>query len=318
MGVLLELIQAASDKFSSKPASKDCQGLPRVAQVNFYVKIIWLLASCTMSVTMNMLAFIPLLSLQAGLVASSCCSTKIVDSGTGDARDGTYYLNGTRNDLPIFCGDMCVYTKMGSTPDDIYCFGLGDLDSQCFEPVTEGVTAPNRAPEGENEQEVPEGEYYFNRLPGEDTSILQCGQLFSIVNEDRQSRLDLSAMGALVNFGVDNSWTARKLTFKRIDGESSGEVQFDHLVGVFATSDAGAVLRLNIETATPTSTDTATSRLVVKNGDGTDCTGAVTYETEYALMTEDSVYILDIGNEGSVTGWDVANADTRFHLNSLT
>ena len=93
------------------------------------------------------------------------------------------------------------------------------------------------------------------------------------------------------------------------------------------------------------------TRLVVKNGDGTDCTGAVTYETEYALMTEDGVYILDIGkriekpsdtqtsyteyfvqrrhfslfqqclcqqtyhlsgNEGSVTGWDVANADTRW------
>merc|ERR1712226_1766477 len=105
--------------------------------------------------------------------------------------------------------------------------------------------------------------------------------------------------------------------FKRIDGESSGEVQFDHLVGVFATSDAGAVLRLNIETATPTSTDTATSRLVVKNGDGTDCTGAVTYETEYALMTEDSVYILDIGNEGSVMAdtngkeedWEYASED---------
>ena len=30
--MLLELIQAASDKFSSKPASKGCQGLPRVAK----------------------------------------------------------------------------------------------------------------------------------------------------------------------------------------------------------------------------------------------------------------------------------------------
>ena len=39
------------------------------------------------------------------------------------------------------------------------------------------------------------------------------------------------------------------------------------------------------------------TRLVVKNSDGTDCTGAVTYETEYALTTEDGVYILDIGIE---------------------
>jgi len=273
-----------------------------------------------MSVTKNIFSFTLLLGLHAGLVASNCCTTKVVDSGTGDARDGTYNLNGTRIDLPVFCGDECVYTKLGSTPDDIYCFGLGDLDSQCFEPVTESVTAPNRAPEGEIEQEVPAGEYYFNRLPGDDSSSLQCDQLFSIVNEDRQSRLDLSSMGALVSFGSDNSWTARKLTFKRIDGESTGEVQFDHLVGVFATSDAGAVLRLNIKTATPTSTDTATSKLFVKNGDGTPCSGTVTYETEYAFFSEDLAYILDIGAEGtggSVTGWDTANADTRFHLNNI-
>ena len=36
-------------------------------------------------------------------------------------------------------------------------------------------------------------------------------------------------------------------------------------------------------------------RLVVKNGDGTPCTGAVTYETEYALLTQDDAYVLDIG-----------------------
>jgi len=273
-----------------------------------------------MMVKRNFLTFVVFIPLEASLVASSCCNTKVVDSGTGDDRDGTYYYNGTRSDLPVFCGDECVYTKEGSTPDDLFCFGLGDLDSQCFEPFTEGVTAPNRAPEGENEPEVPEGEYYFNRLPGDDTSILQCGQLFSIVNEDRQSRLDLNEMGALVSFGPDNTWTARKLTFKRIDGESAGEVQFDHLVGVFATSDAGAILRLNIKTATPTSTDTATSRFIVKNGDGTPCSGGVTYETEYTFFSEDAAYILDIGTEGtagSVTGWDVASADTRFHLNSL-
>ena len=36
-------------------------------------------------------------------------------------------------------------------------------------------------------------------------------------------------------------------------------------------------------------------RLFAKNGDGTPCTGAVTYETEYAFFTEDLAYILDIG-----------------------
>ena len=31
--------------------------------------------------------------------------------------------------------------------------------------------------------QVPAGEYYFNRLPGDDSGSLQCDQLFSIVNE---------------------------------------------------------------------------------------------------------------------------------------
>ena len=34
---------------------------------------------------------------------------------------------------------------------------------------------------------------------------------------------------------------------------------------------------------------------MVKNGDGTPCSGGVTYETEYTFFSEDAAYILDIG-----------------------
>jgi len=256
---------------------------------------------------------------------AGCCGSKVVDSGTGDARDGIYNLTTTRFDLPVFCGDACVYSKVGSTPEDLYCFGDGDLDSMCYAPVEDNVTPPQVAPGGGGggvENEIPAGEYYTNNLPGSNTGSLQCNILFSVENEDRQSRLDLAAMGALVTFSpANNIWSARKLRFTRIDGESSGEVKFDHLVAVFATSDIGSILRLDIKAATATSTDVTTSRLMVKNGDSTDCSGPVTYETEYGIFSEDGVYTLDIGEEGTAgqkTPWDQANGNTRFHLNPLT
>ena len=34
---------------------------------------------------------------------------------------------------------------------------------------------------------------------------------------------------------------------------------------------------------------------MVKNGDSTECSGPVTYETEYGIFSEDGVYTLDIG-----------------------
>ena len=36
-------------------------------------------------------------------------------------------------------------------------------------------------------------------------------------------------------------------------------------------------------------------RFIIKNGDGTPCSGGVTYETEYTFFSEDAAYILDIG-----------------------
>ena len=58
-------------------------------------------------------------------------SWQVVNTGTGDPRDGSYSLNGSSENLPLFCGDDCLYTKDGSSPDDLYCFGPGDVDSTC-------------------------------------------------------------------------------------------------------------------------------------------------------------------------------------------
>ena len=44
--------------------------------------------------------------------SASCCSQKVV--AAGDPRDGTYSLNGTSLELPVFCGDTCVYTRDGA------------------------------------------------------------------------------------------------------------------------------------------------------------------------------------------------------------
>ena len=52
-----------------------------------------------------------------------------------------------------------------------------------------------------------------------------------------------------------------------------------------------------------TNSSWCTFRLVVKNGDGSACTGSVTYETEYAFLTEDDAYILDIGKPITSNGY---------------
>merc|ERR1712141_634937 len=88
------------------------------------------------------------LVLKTNLVLAGCCTKKVVDTGTGDPRDGSYSLNGSNANLPLFCGDDCVYTKDGSSPDDLYCFGPGDVDSTCSAPVTDPV-APEGAPEAD-------------------------------------------------------------------------------------------------------------------------------------------------------------------------
>ena len=60
--------------------------------------------------------------------------SQVVETGSGDVRDGTYSLNGTSTELPVFCADECVYTKDGASGQDFYCFGPGDVDSTCEVP----------------------------------------------------------------------------------------------------------------------------------------------------------------------------------------
>eukprot|EP00092_Neocalanus_flemingeri_P033996 GFUD01036967.1.p1 GENE.GFUD01036967.1~~GFUD01036967.1.p1 ORF type:complete len:248 (-),score=51.31 GFUD01036967.1:60-803(-) len=228
------------------------------------------------------------------LVSAGCCTSKVVNSGTSDIRDGAYTLNGSSYNLPVFCKDACVYTKDGTTTDDLFCFGDGDLDSECFAPLPD-PTAPQGAPleGGGGEGVAPPGGYYYNSLPGNETRALTCGEALSLVTEDRSTRLDLADMQEEVPASY-NVWSSSKLRFDRIDGESTGDVLFDHLVGIFATADNGAIFRLDVKAPTDPSTTAATARLKVTSGDGTACTGNVEYGTEYALFSEDGTQRLDI------------------------
>ena len=160
----------------------------------------------------------------------------MVDTGTGDPRDGTYSLNDSRDSLPLFCGDECVYTKDNSSPEDLYCFGPGDVDSTCEAPVTTDPPAPEGAPQANGVRDegegAPPGGYYYNEYPGDLTRALQCGESISILTEDRFNKLDL----AVDNGPEDTTQSSTKLRFERIDGPSTGEVQFDHLLAILATA----------------------------------------------------------------------------------
>lgn len=108
----------------------------------------------------------------------------------------------------------------------------------CQAPVT-GPQAPEGAPVaggGGREDEgkgAPPGEYYFNAMPGNISRALLCGETISVLTEDRLIMLDLSVDQQLP---VNTDLSSVQLTFDRIDGPSSGSVQFDHLLAVLATS----------------------------------------------------------------------------------
>jgi len=270
------------------------------------------------SVLLRNIVFIFLL-FKSEPISAGCCTSKLVASGTSDVRDGTYTLNGTSYNLPVFCKDSCVYTKDGGPADDLFCFGDGDLDSECFAPLPD-PTVPQGAPAagGGGEEVAPPGGYYYNKLPGTENRSLVCGELVSVLTEDRSTRLDLADMNEVL--ASYNAWSSSKLRFDRIDGESTGDVHFDHLVGIFATADNGAIFRLDVKAASDDiSTSALTARLKVTSGDGTSCTGNVQYGTEYALFSEDGTKRLDIGTQGTgtPTPWDMANTNTRLHVNPL-
>ena len=70
-------------------------------------------------------------------------------------------------------------------------------------------------------------------MPGNIKRDLLCGETISVLTEDRLIMLDLSVDHQLPT-NTDLSFL--QLTFDRIDGPSSGSVQFDHLLAVLATS----------------------------------------------------------------------------------
>ena len=105
-------------------------------------------------------------------------------------------------------------------------------------------------------RKAPPGEYYFNRYPGQENRALLCGESLSLLTEDRMNKLDL----ALENGPEDSGMFSTSLRFERIDGPSSGQVKFSHLLAIMATASTGAMFRLEIRGETGSSSDSATTR----------------------------------------------------------
>jgi len=252
-------------------------------------------------------------------VRAGCCQYKIVDSGLADPRDGNYTLYTTSSELPAFCQDDCVYNKNGEDPEELYCFGDGDLDSQCYAPLADPTIPPGEPePLSNNDDNPPPGGYYFNQLPGNNSNPIVCGALFEMVTEDRMTRFDLATMGGGLVPASHSEWSSTGLYFERIDGASSGDVQYDHLVGIFADTDAGARYRLEVKNSA--GSQSSTQQLKVTNPDGSACSGNVAYGTEYALFTNDGTYRLDIGDTGTgndKSTWMAANGGSRLHLEEV-
>ena len=88
--------------------------------------------------------------------------------------------------------------------------------------------------------------------------------------------MDLGLAADLSVAAASTAWSATRLKFDRIDGESSGDVQLDHLMGIFASrfdemllfisllnviySDTGALFRLQISEPALTTSSALTTK----------------------------------------------------------
>ena len=74
-------------------------------------------------------------------------------------------------------------------------------------------TVPQGAPAagGGVEEVAPPGGYYYNSLPGTENRSLMCGELVSVLTEDRSTRLDLADMNEVL--ASYNAWSSRSTKF---------------------------------------------------------------------------------------------------------
>jgi len=253
---------------------------------------------------------------QISLIDASCCSIKIVPGS--DPRSGKYLYNSTNFDLPSYCNDQCAYQKEGDTSDDLYCFGSGDLSSQCSgdfigdnKTFNDGPDLEQRLREIDDDDELQLG-YYESNYAGNNTENVTCGDIFRLTDEMVTSLFTVTSGSAVAV--SDTAWSNSEIVLRRLDGESSGSVAYNHLVGIFAKStDDGRWYRLKITSGADTTTNDVNTRFKVVSADGTDCTGNVEYEKKMRIVTEDGSKMIDIGKPEKVS-WIESGQNTRFHL----
>jgi len=253
------------------------------------------------------------LCFQIGSVRSECCTIKAVP-GT-DMRSGTYLLNKTDFNLPEYCNDMCAYTKQGDNSGDIYCFGHGNLSSECTGTrMTNNILPPGPGEELEEDDSESFG-YLVNDIPGNNTNNITCGDTIRINDETWSNILMIDSL-KMANDNSNTAWSNSELVLRRLDGESAGAAAFNHLIGIFAKNPANSRwYRLDVAAGTTATTNTAATRFKIVGADGAACTGAVQYETNLRIVTEDDAFMVDL-HAGTLVGWVYSNDGTKLHLDT--
>ncbi|XP_023335535.1 uncharacterized protein LOC111706837 [Eurytemora carolleeae] len=264
---------------------------------------------------LRMRGVVIILQLQAiALVYSNCCTKKLVDGADGsDTRAGIYLFNMTNFDLPTYCKNECLYVKDGDDTGELFCFGEGDLNSQCTGEITEEVNAPpaNNVQSAANKF-IPG--YLTNDMPGANTNEIMCGETISISDELWERVLDIDAMGTKVAATSPSSWSNSGLIMKREDGPSTGAVSYNHLISVWVEDPASEKMYLlNLNMPTGRQTNNAFTRFKIVNADGSACTGSLQYETAFRLVTEDDQFMLDLSSD-VLLSWMDASSNTRLHF----
>jgi len=115
----------------------------------------------------------------------------------------------------------------------------------------------------------------------------------------------------------DVTWSNSEILLRRLDGESSGTVLYNHLVGIFAKStDDNRWYRLKITSGANTTINDVNTRFKIVSADGSNCNGNAEYEKKIRIVTEDGSKMIDIKKPEKVS-WIESGENTRFHLESV-
>jgi hypothetical protein len=134
--------------------------------------------------------------------------------------------------------------------------------------------------------------------PARAQAVVQLNEVVGIFSENGQFRLDIGTDAVKQNVLASHDSWATRLIIRRLDGQSTGPVRSNHVVGIFSENGQ---YRLDIGTDAmkqnvAASHESWATRLKILQLNSSTL-GPVMYEDVVGIFSEDGKYRLDIGTD---------------------